>query len=92
MTGQHERKKSPEITIRQMERDDLSAVYHLGEALFTSEKLPILYRTWDPYEVTEHFTYDPEYCMVAETDGRIVSFCWPPPSTKKAPPGRNTDI
>jgi ribosomal protein S18 acetylase RimI-like enzyme len=66
--------KRAEIEIRQMEIDDLSSVYHLGEDLFTSEEFPILYRTWDPFEVTDHFTSDPEYCMVAEADGKVVGF------------------
>jgi ribosomal protein S18 acetylase RimI-like enzyme len=63
-----------EVNIRQMEIDDIAYVYHLGEELFTSEEFPILYRTWDPYEVTDYFTSDPDYCLVAETDGRIVGF------------------
>ncbi len=63
-----------EVEIRQMEIDDLAAVYHLGEDLFTSDEFPILYRTWDPFEVTEHFTTDPEYCLVAEAGGRVVGF------------------
>jgi len=63
------------ITIRQMEIDDIPAVYHLGEKLFTSEELPILYRTWDPYEVTDYFTAEPDYCLVAEDEeGRIMGF------------------
>lgn len=66
-------KKKPEI-IRQMEIDDLGAVYHLGENLFTSEELPILYRTWDAHEVTEFFTSDSEYCLVAEIDGKLAGF------------------
>jgi ribosomal protein S18 acetylase RimI-like enzyme len=57
-----------------MEIDDVASVYRLGEELFTSEEFPILYRTWDPYEVTEHFTSDPDYCLVAEAEGRIVGF------------------
>jgi len=62
--------------IREMEIDDISAVYHLGEKLFTSEDYPILYRTWDQFEVTDYFTSDPDYCLVAETerDGKIVGF------------------
>jgi ribosomal protein S18 acetylase RimI-like enzyme len=67
-------KRKPEVEIRQMEIDDVSAVYHLGEHLFTSEEFPILYRTWNPYEVTDYFTSDPEYCLVAETEGKIVGF------------------
>jgi ribosomal protein S18 acetylase RimI-like enzyme len=61
-------------TVRQMEIDDVSDVYHLGEKLFTSEELPILYRTWDPYEVTDYFSSDPDYCLVAEVDGKVVGF------------------
>jgi ribosomal protein S18 acetylase RimI-like enzyme len=75
MLPEDETKHKVEVIIREMEIDDLSAVYHLGEKLFTSEEFPILYRTWDPYEVTDYFSTDPEYCLVAETeDERIVGF------------------
>jgi len=67
-------REKAEIRIRQMEIDDIGPVYHLGERLFTSEELPILYRTWDAYEVTDHFTSDPDYCLVAEAPGEIVGF------------------
>lgn len=67
-------KKPSEIEIRQMEIDDIPAVYHLGEKLFTSEDSPMLYRTWDPYEVVECFASDPEYCLVGEADGKVVGF------------------
>jgi len=66
--------KKQQINIRQMEIDDISQVYHLGEKLFTSDELPILYRTWDPYEVTDYFTSDPDYCLVAEAEDKIVGF------------------
>jgi ribosomal protein S18 acetylase RimI-like enzyme len=75
MLPDNEPKHKIEVIIREMEIDDLSAVYHLGEKLFTSDEFPILYRTWDPYEVTDYFSTDPEYCLVAETeDDRIVGF------------------
>jgi len=76
MPSENTGKKKVETNIRQMEIDDISAVYHLGEELFTSDEFPILYRTWDQYEVTDYFTSDPEYCMIAETepDGRIIGF------------------
>ena len=32
--------KKVTITIRQMEIDDVSAVYHMGEELFTSDEFP----------------------------------------------------
>ena len=68
------RQKKVEVVVREMEIDDLAAVYHLGEDLFTSDELPILYRTWDPYEVTDYFSSDPEYCLVAEAGDAIVGF------------------
>jgi len=74
MILENERKKKPEIIIRQMEIDDISAVYHLGEKLFTSDEFPILYRTWDAYEVTDYFSSDPDYCLVAEVEGRTAGF------------------
>ena len=69
-----ERPERPKVTIRQMDIDDIPSVYHLGERLFTSEELPILYRTWDPYEVTDYFSSDPDFCFVAELNGTIVGF------------------
>jgi len=69
-----EKKPRTEADIRHMEIDDISSVYHLGERLFTSEEFPILYRTWDAFEVTDYFTSDPGYCMVAEAEGVIVGF------------------
>lgn len=59
-----------------MEIDDISSVYRLGEKLFSSDEFPILYRTWDPYEVTDYFSSNPDYCLVAETEanGKIVGF------------------
>jgi ribosomal protein S18 acetylase RimI-like enzyme len=75
MLPDNETKHKTEVIIREMEIDDVSAVYHLGEKLFTSDEFPILYRTWDPYEVTDYFTSESEYCLVAETeDGKIVGF------------------
>ena len=74
MTSENELKRRPEIIIRQMGIDDISTVYHLGEKLFTSEGFPILYRTWDAYEVTDYFSSDPDYCLVAEVEGRIAGF------------------
>jgi ribosomal protein S18 acetylase RimI-like enzyme len=70
----NEKKGKIETNIRQMEIDDISSVYHLGEKLFTSEEFPILYRTWDPYEVTDYFTSDPDYCLVAESERRVIGF------------------
>ena len=67
-------KEKREIDIRHMEIDDIASVFHLGERLFTSEEFPILYRTWDSYEVADYFTSDPDYCLVAEADDHVVGF------------------
>ncbi|HNR11793.1 MAG TPA: GNAT family N-acetyltransferase [Thermodesulfobacteriota bacterium] len=60
--------------VREMELDDLPLVYSLGEKLFTAERWPSLYRTWDEYEMLDIFTSDGEFCLVAELDGKIVGF------------------
>ena len=68
------RKKRFELHIREMEIDDMPQVFHMGETIFTAERVPSLYRTWDEYEVASLFLSDPEYCLVAEVDDRIVGF------------------
>ncbi len=62
------------VDIRDMEIDDLAPVYHLGEALFTSEKYPFLYRTWEPWEVVGLFHTDSDYCLVAEVGDALAGF------------------
>lgn len=62
------------IAIRNMEIDDLAAVYHLGEMLFTSDLYPYLYRIWDQWEVIGLYNTDPEYCLVAESQGQLAGF------------------
>lgn len=69
------KKKKINITVREMDIDDVAHVFHLGEDLFTAQKVPNLYRTWDEYEVLAIFQGDSEFCLVAETDeGEIVGF------------------
>lgn len=77
------------ISIRTMQLEDLPKVFQLGEQLFTAEKWPALYRTWDEYEVAEFFTSDGEFCLVAiaeaedegdvkeseELEEEVVGFC-----------------
>lgn len=79
----------PPITIRTMELRDLPKVHALGEELFTAEKWPALYRTWDEYEIVEFFAADGDFCLVAvieadekednadedEDDEQVVGFC-----------------
>ena len=73
LQSEEKRKKTP-VTIREMEIDDISPVFHLGERLFTSRDVPNLYHYWDEYEVLGAYYDDPEYCFVAEHEGTIVGF------------------
>jgi ribosomal protein S18 acetylase RimI-like enzyme len=57
-----------------MQLNDLPAVFKLGQRLFTAEKLPTLYRSWDEHEILELFGSDEETCLVAETDQKIIGF------------------
>ena len=70
-----QRRRRPVIFIREMDIDDLAAVFHLGERLFTAD-VPNLYRTWDQFEVTSLFQTESELCLVAEDEesGRMVGF------------------
>jgi ribosomal protein S18 acetylase RimI-like enzyme len=68
------KKKRANITIRQMEIDDIATVFHLGEQLFTAREVPNLYRTWDEYELITLFQGDAEFCLVAEIDDKLVGF------------------
>ena len=67
-------RKKPDIEIREMGVDDIPAVFHLGEQVFTADKTPTLYRTWDEFEVISIFNEDTEYCLVAEVEGQIIGF------------------
>jgi ribosomal protein S18 acetylase RimI-like enzyme len=62
------------VTVREMELEDLPAVYALGEAVFTADKWPSLYRTWDEYEPVGLFNSDGEFCFVADSNDRVVGF------------------
>jgi ribosomal protein S18 acetylase RimI-like enzyme len=68
------KKKKLTVSVRQMEIDDLAAVFHLGERLFTAREAPNLYRTWDEYEVISLFQTDAEFCLIAEDEDQILGF------------------
>jgi len=53
---------------------DLAPVYELGERLFTADRWPSLYRTWDEYEPVALFNSDGDYCLVADREGEVVGF------------------
>ncbi|MCX5997959.1 MAG: GNAT family N-acetyltransferase [Chloroflexi bacterium] len=76
-------RKKPDIDIREMGVDDIPAVFHLGEQVFTADKTPTLYRTWDEFEVISIFNEDTEYCLVAEVEGQIIGFAMGNVVTKK---------
>lgn len=73
-TSKNRPKPPPAVEIRVMQLKDMPAVFELGQKLFTAEKLPTLYRSWDEDEVVQLFGSDEETCLVAEADGRIVGF------------------
>ena len=54
--------------------DDLSDVFHIGESIYSSQTFPIMYRTWDEYAVTLHFNSNPEFCLVAESNGKVAGY------------------
>ena len=60
--------------IREMNIDDFSETFHIGEEVFTAEYSQSLYRTWDEYEITTLFNSDNELCLVAEAGERILGF------------------
>ncbi len=65
MPSNSQLKKQPRIKIRLATIDDLAAVFHLGEALFTPQDVSNLYRTWNEFEVTGLFNNSPDYMLVA---------------------------
>jgi ribosomal protein S18 acetylase RimI-like enzyme len=67
-------RSAPSVEIREMELKDIPSVFELGQKLFTAEKLPTLYRSWDDHELAQLFNTDSETCLIAETDGQIVGF------------------
>lgn len=72
--GQKAGSRAGNITIRQAEIDDLAAIFHLGEKVFTSQEFSNLYRTWDAYEVTTFFNQESENLIVADVDGFLAGF------------------
>ncbi|MBK9139333.1 MAG: GNAT family N-acetyltransferase [Verrucomicrobia bacterium] len=57
-----------------MQLKDISAVFELGQALFTADELPTLYRAWDEHELVALFDSDRETCLVAEAGETVVGF------------------
>lgn len=61
------------IKVEDMAIDDIPRVYHLGERAYLTE-YPLLYRTWDEFEVTDYYNTDPDLCIVAKLNGKVVGF------------------
>jgi ribosomal protein S18 acetylase RimI-like enzyme len=68
------KKNQNNIEVREMKLEDLPAVYALGEAEFSADRWPSLYRTWDEYEPVGLFYSDGEFCFVAIREGRLAGF------------------
>jgi ribosomal protein S18 acetylase RimI-like enzyme len=64
----------PAVEIREMQLKDVPGVYELGLRLFTAEKLPTLYRSWDDHELAQMFSTEADTCLVAEADEQVVGF------------------
>ena len=79
---EHEQER---IQTRATETADLAAVFHLGERLFTASDVPVLYRTWDEFEVTSIYQNDSEVGLVANRgpDGELIGFALGTTITKK---------
>lgn len=65
---------SYDFEIRQMELADVAPTFELGEELFTADRWPTLYRTWDEYEVVSLYANERPNCVVADRNGKIVGF------------------
>ena len=52
----------------------MEAVFELGLKLFTAEKFPTLYRSWDEHELMQIFNTDEDTCLVAKSADRMVGF------------------
>jgi ribosomal protein S18 acetylase RimI-like enzyme len=62
------------VDIRQMELADVAPTFELGQQLFTADRWPTLYRTWDEYEVVSLYANERNHCLVADRDGAVVGF------------------
>jgi len=62
------------VEVRQMELVDVAPTFELGQELFTADRWPTLYRTWDEYEVVSLYANERNNCLVADHDGEIVGF------------------
>jgi ribosomal protein S18 acetylase RimI-like enzyme len=57
-----------------MELADVAPTFELGQQLFTADRWPTLYRTWDEYEVVSLYANERPNCLVADRAGEVVGF------------------
>lgn len=62
------------IEVRQMVLADVAPTFELGQQIFTADRWPTLYRTWDEYEVVSLYANERKNCLVADRVGEIVGF------------------
>jgi ribosomal protein S18 acetylase RimI-like enzyme len=63
-----------DLEIREMTVDEIAAIFHLGERVFTAERWPTLFRTWDEYEVLSAYQSDLETSLVAMRGRELAGF------------------
>jgi ribosomal protein S18 acetylase RimI-like enzyme len=61
------------VKIRRMKIDDLPGVWKLGTKELELDK-KVYHKYWDQGELFKSFAKEPEYCLVAEDEGRIIGF------------------
>lgn len=66
--------REPSIEIRQMELKDVAPTFELGQTLFTADRWPTLYRTWDEVEVVSLYANQRDNCLVADSGSAVVGF------------------
>ena len=70
----NDRPVSNAVSIRVMELKDIEPVFALGNKLFTAEKWPTLYRSWDEYELVDLYESQGDYSLVAESNDKVIGF------------------
>lgn len=73
------------IVIRDMKLKDVSECFNLGIKLFSFNGS--LSRTFDRFVVIEAYSSEPEFCLVAEYENRIIGFIVGFTLTKEFPIG-----
>jgi len=62
------------VQIREMTVEDIAAILELGEAVFSADEAPTLYRAWDEAEVLRLYAAFKSTCLVAIHKDKLVGF------------------